>query len=187
MDSNENTGTAIGAYAPDFELPGIDDQVHHLAQYLQKFRAVAVIVICNHCPYVQKYLGRLKQIQNDFKSQGVILIGINANDANQYPEDSFEKMKVFAANHQLNFPYIRDVNQDVTQSLGATRTPEVFLLDKEGKLCYKGLIDDNENDPESVQISYLRQAIQQLLNGEPLNPTITEAIGCSVKWRRYIN
>jgi glutathione peroxidase-family protein len=173
MDFSENTATAIGGYAPDFELPGIDDQVHHLAQYLEKFSAVAVIVMCNHCPYVQKYLGRLKEIQNEFASQGVILIGINGNDANQYPEDSFENMKVFAANHQLN--------------LGASRTPEVFLLDKEGKLCYKGLIDDNQNDPEAVQIPYLSQAIRQLLNGEPVNPTITEAIGCSVKWRRYID
>ncbi|MGE5655571.1 MAG: thioredoxin family protein [Actinomycetota bacterium] len=180
----ETTGTPIDAYAPDFELPGIDDEVHHLARYLEKYRVVAVVFMCNHCPYVRLYLDRLKQLQEDFQSQGVTLIGINANDAVQYPDDSFENMKTFAAAHQLNFPYIRDVTQDVAQSFGASRTPEVFLLDGEGKLRYRGLVDDNANDPGGVQAAYLRNAIAQLLKGEPVNPPTTEAIGCSVKWRQ---
>jgi len=176
-------GTQINSYAPDFELPGVDEEVHHLARYLEKFRAIGVVFMCNHCPYVQLYVDRLKELQADFQDRNVTLIGINANDANQHPDDSFENMKIFAANHQLNFPYIRDVAQDVAESFGASKTPEVFLLDQDGRLRYKGLIDDNADDPAAVQVSYLRSAIDQLLNNEPVEPSSTEAIGCAVKWR----
>lgn len=180
----EMTGTPIGSYAPDFELPGIDDQVHHLARYLEKYRAVGVVFMCNHCPYVRLYLDRLKQIQADFLEQGVTLIGINANDALQYPDDSFENMKVFAEENQLNFPYIRDVTQDVALCFGAQKTPEVFLLDSQGIVCYRGQIDDNANDATAVQESYLENAIRQLSNTRPIEVSQTEAIGCSLKWRQ---
>ncbi len=177
------SGTEINSYAPDFELPGVDDEVHHLARYLENYRAVGVIFMCNHCPYVRLYLDRLKELQAELTPQGITLIGINANDAEKYPEDSFENMKAFAKEHELNFPYIRDVTQDVAQSFGATTTPEAFLLDHEGKLRYRGLIDDNANDPEAVDESYLLQAIAQLEAGATINPTITQPLGCSVKWR----
>ena len=179
----ETTGTPINGYAPDFELPGIDEDVHHLSRYLEKFRAIAVIFMCNDCPYVQLYLNRMKELQADFQDRDVTLIGINANDPNQQPDDSFEKMKLFAANNQLNFPYIRDVAQDVAESFGASKTPEVFLLDQDGRLRYKGLIDDNADDAAAVGVSYLRSAIDQLLKSEPVEPSSTEAIGCSIKWR----
>ena len=176
-------GTLINNYAPDFELPGIDDQVHHLARYLEDYRAVAVVFMCNHCPYVRLYLNRLKELQQECLEQGVTLVGINANDAKQYPDDSFENMKLFAAEQKLNFPYIRDVNQDVAHCFGAEQTPEVFLLDHQGILRYRGLIDDQPDSPEAVQVPYLKNAIAQLLNNEPINPATTEAIGCSIKWR----
>lgn len=125
-------GTSIGSYAPDFELPGVDGEVHHLAQYLEKYRAIGVIFMCNHCPYVGLYLERLKQIQTDFLASGFTLIGINANDATQYPEDSFENMKAFAATRNLNFPYLRDPTQDVARSFGASITPEAFFIRSSG-------------------------------------------------------
>ena len=83
----EKNGTPIGSYAPDFELRGIDDQVYHLARYLEKFRAVGVVFMCNHCPDVWLYLDRLKKLQASFHHQGFTLMGINANDATQYPVD----------------------------------------------------------------------------------------------------
>lgn len=178
------TGTAIGSYAPDFELPATDGTVHHLARYLENHRAVAVVFMCNHCPYVRMYLDRLKQIQADFSAEGVTLIGINANDEKTYPEDSFEKMKVFAQENNLNFPYLRDVTQDVAQSFGASRTPEVYLLDSQGVLKYRGSIDDSAQDPQSVRSTYLRDAIAQLLKGEAIAAPSTSVIGCSVKWRQ---
>jgi peroxiredoxin len=180
---SETTGTPINGYAPDFELPGVDEEVHHLSRYLEKFRAIAVIFLCNQSPCVQLYLNRLKQLQADFQERDVTLIGINANDVNQHPDENFENMKIFAANNQLNFPYIRDMAQDVAESFGASHTPEVFLLDQDGRLRYKGLIDDNADNPEAVQFSYLRSAIDQLLNDQPIEPSSTDAIGCTLKWR----
>lgn len=179
----EKTGTLIGGYAPDFEIPGVDGQVHHLARYLEQHRAVGVVFMCNHCPYVRQYLDRLKHIQADFQPQGVTLIGINPNDAERYPDDSFENMQRFAADYQLNFPYLRDVTQEVAQSFGAEKTPHVFLLNQQGILCYSGRVDDNANEPQAVRENYLRAAIAKVLSGEMTTPTSTEPIGCSVKWR----
>lgn len=176
-------GTLIGGYAPDFEIPGVDSSVHHLAQYLKQYQAVGVVFMCNHCPYVKLYLDRLKQLQANFASQNFTLIGINSNDAEQYPEDSFDNMKLFATEHQLNFPYLRDLTQEVAQSFGAQKTPHAFLLNKEGVVCYSGSIDDSPHDPSSVRVSYLRDAIAQVLQGENITATSTEPVGCSVKWK----
>jgi peroxiredoxin len=180
----ERIGTAIGGYAPDFELPAIDGSVHHLARYLETFRAVGVVFMCNHCPYVKLYLERLKSIQADFEAAEFTLIGINPNDAEQFPDDSFDNMKQFASDHQLNFPYLRDVTQDVAQSFGAEKTPHIFLLNQEGVLCYSGAIDDNANQPDAVKVTYLRNAIAQVLNQRPVTSTSSPPVGCSVKWRR---
>ena len=176
-------GTLINSYAPDFELPGIDDEVHHLARYLEKYRAVVVVFLCNHCPYVRLYLNRLKQLQQDYQEQGLIFVGINANDSIKYPNDSFENMKMFAQEQGLNFPYIRDITQDVAHCFGVNNTPEAFLLDHEGFVRYRGLIDDNPTSAENVTVPYLKNAIAQLLNNEPITPEHTDSIGCSIKWR----
>ena len=180
---SEKNNNSIGNYAPDFELPGIDDRVHHLSRYLEKNQAVGVIFMCNHCPYVGLYLDRIKKIQTEFQDQGFTIIGINANDAKQYPEDSFENMKTVAAQKDLNFPYLWDSTQDVGHSFGAQKTPEVFLLDKTGILRYCGAIDDNAQEPKAVQAHYLRDAIASLLRGEAVTQPSTEAIGCSIKWQ----
>lgn len=176
-------GTAIGTYAPDFEIPGADGSVHHLATYLANYQAVVVVFMCNHCPYVKMYLDRLKQLQTEFAAQQVTLIGINANDEDQFPEDGFEKMKPFVSDYQLNFPYLRDVTQDVASSFGATKTPHVFVLNQQGVVCYSGAIDDNAQNSAAVTQTYLKDAIANLLNGAAINPTSTEPVGCSVKWR----
>ncbi|NJO78799.1 MAG: thioredoxin family protein [Cyanobacteria bacterium RM1_2_2] len=175
--------TSMGGYAPDFELPGVDGTVHHLARYLEAFKAVGVIIMCNHCPYVKLYLDRLKQIQTEFAGQGFTLVGINSNDDRQFPEDGFEQMKSFASEHQLNFPYLRDVTQEVARGFGADCTPHAFLIDRSGMLCYGGAIDDQPQDGDAVQQSYLRQAILQQLAGQPIQTAATRAVGCSVKWR----
>ncbi|EAW37129.1 thioredoxin family protein [Lyngbya sp. PCC 8106] len=176
-------GTAINSYAPDFELPGVDSEVHHLARYLERSRAVAVIFMSNQCSFVHLYIDRLKQLQQEYAGVGVTLVGINANDATRSPEDSFEKMKEFAQGNNLNFPYIRDVTQDVANCFGARVIPEVFLLDQQGIVRYRGQIDDNPNSAESVSKPYLKQAIAQLLQGEVIEPTTTEAMGDLIQWR----
>ncbi len=177
------TDTPIGSYAPDFELPGIDGQVHHLSRYLEKFRAVGVVSMCNNCSYVEHYLERLKQIQQEFSSFGFTLIGVNGNAANLLGVESFDQMKAFATEHELNFPYLWDSTQDVTKSLGAQFTPTAFLIDLEGRVRYRGQIDDNPENPQAVQVQYLRSAIESLFANNNIDITDTEQIGTAVIWR----
>jgi hypothetical protein len=92
-------------------------------------------------------------------------------------------MRAFASHHQLNFPYLRDVTQDVARGFGVEKLPQVFLLDRAGIVCYIGQIDDNADDIEGVRVPYLRQAIAQLLDGKTIHPDSTEPVGCQVKWR----
>ncbi|MFG3818761.1 MULTISPECIES: thioredoxin family protein [Limnothrix] len=173
----------IGKYAPDFEIPGADGKVHHFATYLGQYKAAVVIFMCNHCPYVGMYLDRLKALQAEFEPQGVTLIGINANDANQFPEDSFDAMKVFARERGLNFPYLWDPTQDVADCFGAKKTPQAFLVDANSVMRYIGAVDDSPQDPSVVTQAYLRDAITSFLDEQPIAIAFTEAIGCSVKWR----
>jgi peroxiredoxin len=180
----EALGTAIGSYAPDFELPGTDGSVHHLARYLEKYRAVGVVFMCNHCPYVQMYIDRLKGLQQQFADRGFTLIGINPNDAEQFPEDGFEQMKEFVASRGVNFPYLRDVTQDVAQTFGAEKTPHVFVVDQRGVLRYGGAIDDNAQEPQAVGKTFLQDAIEQVLMGQMPQSPETRPVGCSVKWRQ---
>lgn len=184
MSLMEKTGTPVGSYAPDFELPGVDDRVHHLSPYLEGGKGVGVIFLCNHCPYVSLYLDRLKQIQVRFQNQGFTLIGMNANDPQQSPEDGFQNMKRFALESKLNFPYLWDSTQDVAHSFGAQKTPEAFLIDHAGILRYSGRIDDNPEDPKAVQVPYLQNAIAALLAGEDISPKSTESVGSPLKWRK---
>ncbi|MEC4813083.1 MAG: thioredoxin family protein [Scytonema sp. PMC 1069.18] len=180
MTITETNNTPVGTYAPDFELPGIDGQVHHLGRYLEKFRAVGVILMCNHCPYVRLYVERLKNIQAEFGSQSFTLIGMNGSDATVETSESFENMKAFARFVNLNFPYLWDSTQEVTRSLGATQTPMAFLIDAYGVVRYKGQIDDNPQEPEAVQQHYLKGAIACLMQGQEILPKETEPVGTSL-------
>ena len=175
--------TPIGKYAPDFELPGIDNQVHHLRRYLEKFRAVGVISMCNGCPYVGLYIDKLKKLQTQLSKEGFTLIGVNGNIALNDPHESFDSMKAFAKEYQLNFPYLWDSTQDVTRSFGATKTPMAFLIDRDGIVRYKGQVDSNAEESACAEKAYLKNAIESLLRGEEIPVTETEALGSSLVWR----
>ncbi|MBD2250414.1 thioredoxin family protein [Nostoc parmelioides] len=179
----ETSDTPVGGYAPDFELPGIDNHVHHLSRYLDNFRAVGVVSLGNYCPYVNLYLDRLKAIQAEFGMEGFILIGINASDITEPSWSSLEKMRAFAQNHELNFPYLWDSTQEVSRSFGATKTPIAFLIDSHGILRYRGQIDNHPQEPSSVGEDYLRNAIAALFKGEEIPVPETEPVGTSLIWR----
>ncbi len=183
MSLIEKTTTPIGSYAPDFELLGIDEQVHHLGRYLQRHKGIGVVFLCNDCSYVLGYIERLKQLQKQFEKQRFTLIGINANYANRYHEQSLKNLKEFAAQNQLNFPYLWDATQDVARGFGVQKTPAAFLIDQAGILRYGGAIDDN-HQPEAVQVSYLQNAIASLLAGIEISPKSTPTIGNPLKWRQ---
>jgi len=179
----EGMGTPIGSYAPDFEVPGVDDRVHHLARYMEKHQVIGVVFMGNQCPYVAELLEALKQLQQEVQTQGVTFVGMNANQGSENSGESFEQMKEFAQEHQLNFPYLRDVTQDVAQCFGVTQTPEVFLLNHEGKLCYRRGITEEEGAVEQW-IEDIRGAIAQILQGEEVTYPIPKVlVGTAIQWR----
>lgn len=165
-----------------FTLPGVDGKDDSLSDYAGK-NAVAVILSCNHCPYVRAWENRMVQIQADYMSRGVQLLAINANDESKYPEDSFAKMKERAREKRFNFPYLRDETQKVARSYGAERTPEVFLFDRNLLLQYHGAIDDNYDDPKAVKEHYFRNALDAVLAGKSASLAETKPVGCSIKWK----
>jgi glutathione peroxidase-family protein len=167
---------------PGFRLPGIDDRVYDPAEFKEK-GILIIIFSCNHCPYVQAYEERIKDIQARYGSRGVQIIAINPNDERQYPEDSFEEMKRRAAKQQFNFIYLRDETQETARVFGAEATPELYVFDQKRRLVYTGKIDDNWREPERVQTKYLEDALNELLEGKEVSVPETYAVGCSIKWR----
>lgn len=172
---------AIGSKAPEFNLEAADGNFYSLNSFSGK-KAFIVVFSCNHCPYVQAYEERIKQIQRDYSTE-LQVVAINSNDDVKYPDDSFTEMKKRAAEREFNFPYLRDEDQSVAKAFGATHTPEVFLFDTEQKLVFHGKIDDNWQDEKSVQSKYLRSAIDELLAGKPISVPETFTIGCTIKWK----
>ena len=167
--------------APAFDLPGVDGRSHTLDEYGDA--AVLVLVqYCNHCPYVRAWEDRLKAIQADYLGRGVRVVAIASNDADVYPEDSFEEMTRRAEHEGFNFDYLHDADQAIARALGSERTPEVFLFDGQRRLAYHGAIDDSR-DEGSVTQHHLRDALDAVLDGRSPAVTETPPVGCSVKWR----
>ena len=172
----------IGSSVPDFNLPGVDGENYALSSFINK-RIVIVIFSCNHCPYVQAYEERIKEIQKDYAEKGVQLIAISSNDAVKYPEDSFEQMKIRSEEKSFNFPYLYDEDQSVARTFDATHTPEVFVFDENRKLVYHGKIDDNWQEPQKVNSKYLREALDEILSAKEVSVPETYSIGCTIKWK----
>jgi peroxiredoxin len=170
---------ALATEAPTFDLPGVDGRQHSLGDYEDR-PALAVVWSCNHCPYVQAWEGRMIALQREFGDRGFGLVAISSNDADAYPEDSFDAMQARAEELGFNFDYLYDEDQSVLNAYGAERTPEVFLFDGERRLVYHGAIDDSREEDE-VSERYLRDAIEAVLAGEPPSVDETPAVGCTVK------
>jgi peroxiredoxin len=173
----------LGSPAPDFNLIGVDDKNYSLNSFADK-EALIIVFSCNHCPYVKAYEGRMKQLQKDYANKGVSVVAINPNDAVNYPEDSFEEMKKRAESESFNFVYLRDEDQSSAKAYDATHTPEIFLFDKERKLAFHGKIDDNWQEPDKVVNNYMRDALDELLEGKEISVPETFTIGCTIKWKK---
>lgn len=171
---------ALGARAPDFNLPGVDGATHSLNSF-DKSPVLVVVFSCNHCPYVKAYEDRMVSIQSDYASKGVRFVAINSNDENAYPEDSFPEMVKRAKAKGFNFPYLRDEEQKVVTAYGAVCTPHVFAFDSARTLRYRGRIDDSR-DPSKVTAHDLRNALDDLTTGAPVRVSDTRPFGCSIKW-----
>ena len=172
---------ALATEAPPFDLPGVDGRNHRLDDYADA-PVLAVVWSCNHCPYVQAWEGRMIAIQRDYADRGVRLVAISSNDADQYPQDSFEEMRARAESEGFNLDYLYDEDQSVARAYGPERTPEVFLFDRDRRLVYHGAIDDSRDD-RGVTQHYLRDALDALLAGEAPAVADTPPVGCTVKWK----
>jgi peroxiredoxin len=171
---------ALGDPAPGFRLRGVDGGEHTLESY-EEASLLALIQSCNHCPYVLAWEGRMSALARSYGGRGVRVVAVNSNDANRYPEDSFERMVARAAAEQFAFDYLYDPAQELARALGSQRTPEAFLFDRDRRLVYHGAIDDNRDDA-AVGRHYLGDAIEASLGGQAAPVSETAPVGCSVKW-----
>jgi peroxiredoxin len=172
----------VGETALAFELPGVDGENYSLVQISAGKKATVVVFTCNHCPYVLAWMDRLIATAKDYAVQDVAFVGINANDPNKYPVDSFEGMQKFAQEYALPYPYLHDETQEVATSYGAERTPEVFLFDADQRLRYHGAPDDNYDETQA-SVRYLRDALDAVLAGREPPVSETPPVGCTIKWK----
>ena len=183
MEMNiQNLKLKIGDKAPNFSLPGVDGKAYSLGSFRGK-KILVIVFMCNHCPYVQGSLERIKSIQDDFGIKGVQVVGINANDEVNYPDDSFDKMIEVSKIKKIDFPYLRDEDQKAATAYGAQCTPECFVFDGERKLRYHGRVDDSPKDESKATVTDLRNAIDSLVHNRKVTIEMAPAIGCSIKWR----
>lgn len=173
----------IGDKATDFKLKSVDGKMYGMADY-KEAKGFIVVFTCNHCPFAVKYEDRINALAKKYKSQGYILLAINPNDPAVQAEDSYELMKVRAKEKGFAFPYLFDEGQKIYPQYGATKTPHVFLLDKNRIVKYIGAIDDNVDSASDVKEKYLENAIAALENGKSPSPEMTKAIGCSIKAKK---
>ncbi len=182
---------AVGAPAPDFDLPGTDGKRHSLKTF-EKSPVLVVVFTANHCPTAQAYEDRLKKLHDDYVGKGVALVAISPNDPGAvrldelgYTDlsDTLEEMKTRAEQRGFRFPYLYDGDTQAAWKLyGRQATPHVFVFDKARRLRFSGRLDDAEN-PEKTKVHDTRNAIDAVLAGQPVPVETTKVFGCSVKWR----
>jgi len=173
-------GYHVGDKATDFSLKNIDGKMVSLADY-KDAKGYIVIFTCNHCPWAVMYEDRIVELHKKYAAQGYPVIAINPNNPAVQPEDSFLKMQERAKEKGFPFAYVMDEKQTVFPEYGATKTPHVYLLDKDRVVQYIGAIDDSPKDASAVENPYVEQAIKALQNGKKPDPKSTKAIGCSIK------
>ncbi len=173
----------FGLAAPDFNLPGVDGKNWSLADCRGE-AGTLIVFMCNHCPYVQAVHERLVKDARALEALGVRTVGINANDAQQYPDDSFENMQRIAREWALPFPYLYDESQEVAKAYGAVCTPDFFGYDASLGLQYRGRLDATrlEATPKDVRRD-LFEAMKMVANTGKGPAKQIPSIGCSIKWR----
>ena len=184
--SSSGKGLNTGDKAPDFKLQNIDGKYVSLSDYSDA-KGFIIVFTCNTCPYAKAYQDRINDLDKEFKEKGVPVIAINPNDPDVSPGDSFDKMVERANEKKYSFPYLFDENQEVFPVYGATKTPHVYLLKKEGTdyiVSYIGAIDDNYKDATKVNQPWLANAVGNMLAGKDADPANTKAIGCSIKVKK---
>jgi peroxiredoxin len=184
MALTPSTMLPLGTVAPDFRLPDTSGKPVALADFEGK-PALLVIFMCNHCPYVKHIAAGLAQLARDYLPRGAAIVGINANDVANYPDDSPAKMAQEAKSMGYLFPYLHDESQAVAKAYRAACTPDIFLCDRERRLVYRGQFDDSRpGNNLPVTGKDLRTALDAVLAGQPVSTDQKASIGCNIKWKR---
>lgn len=175
--------SSLGKAAPDFSLKGVDGKTYSLASFSSK-KALVIMFICNHCPYVQAIEDRIIQLARDYESKGVQLVGICSNDPTDYPDDLPANLKKRWEQKKYGFPYLVDDSQEVARAYGAVCTPDIYIFDSDRKLAYHGQLDDHWKEPSKVKRRDLREALDALLKNQNPSAAQTPSMGCSIKWKK---
>ncbi|MEQ1826496.1 MAG: thioredoxin family protein [Pirellula sp.] len=184
MVRTASTMLPLGTQAPDFALTNIDGKTVSLSDFRNK-KALVVVFMCNHCPYVKHVAPELVRVSNHYMSQEVGFVGISSNDSAEYPDDGPEQMRKEAAAQGYRFPYLFDSDQSVARAYQAACTPDIFLFDANLRLVYRGQLDDSRPKNDRLLTgSDLRRAIDAVLSGQSVSQDQRPSIGCNIKWKQ---
>lgn len=174
----------LGTKAPNFSLPDVVSEKKVSLETFSGKKALLVIFICKHCPYVQHVKKELARLGKDYVQKSVGIVTISSNDVSKYPDDAPVRLKEMAEELGFNFPLCYDESQDVAKSYSATCTPDFFLFDHERKLIYRGQLDDSRPDNgKPVNGRDLRAAIEAVLSDQPVSANQKPSMGCNIKWK----
>lgn len=174
---------AFGWQAPTFELIGVNGEKTTLAD-IQGETATLVMFICNHCPYVKSIIDRIVRDVKELQAMGVGVVAISANDANEYPEDSYDNMILFAKEHGFTFPYLQDDTQQIAKTYDAVCTPDFFGFDKNLGLQYRGRLDASRKEAAPADVRRdLFEAMKQVVETGKGPADQIPSMGCSIKWK----
>ncbi len=177
----DGNGLELGDTAPDFKLQNaIDDSWVSLSDY-KNAKGYIIIFTCNMCPYSKMYEDRINDLHKQYADKGYPVVAINPNDPDVVAGDGYAEMKVRAKEKSYSFKYLFDANQEVFPAYGASRTPHVFLLDKNLIVKYIGAVDNNPKSADDVTQHYVANAISAMEKGNNPDPDFTKAIGCTIK------
>jgi peroxiredoxin len=183
MVRTPSTMLPLGTKAPDFSLVNVDGQTVSLSDF-DDAPATLLIFMCNHCPFVKHLADPLSHFTAEYMDKGVAVIGINSNDAGNYPADSPEQMVREAEERGYRFPYLYDETQEVAKEYRAACTPDFFLFDRDRRLAYRGQFDDSRPDNgKPITGADLRAAIDTVLAGKKPSDQQRPSIGCNIKWK----
>lgn len=183
MARTPSTMLELGTSAPDFSLPEpLSSRTVSLSDFIEK--PLLVVFTCNHCPYVLHIQDAFLDYAREFIAKGLAIVAINANDVDNYPDDSPEKMAEAARTLQFPYPYLFDAEQTVASAYQAACTPDFFLFDKQHRLFYRGQFDDSRpGNNKPVTGADLRAASTALLAEEDAPSTQHPSLGCNIKWK----
>lgn len=185
MALTESNMLALGTKAPDFNLYDTVSGNQISLKDLQSDHATVVMFLCNHCPYVIHVNPEIVQLAHEYKLRGVNFVGISSNDVINYPQDGPDKMKSHAKETGYNFPYLYDETQEVAKAYDAACTPDFYVFDGELTLAYRGRLDGSRPG-NNIELNGedLRNALEAVLKGDPVDTMQIPSAGCNIKWKK---